>query len=99
MYIKGTITYGSSFQRCLSDEVQLEMYVDVDYAHEANDPRSVSDGVSMCASASVSFYSRTQKPITLSSTVFARWFSRRISGALFPLTTMLGVPRRRKMTR
>ena len=37
-----------------------------DYAHEANDRRSVS-GVIMCARACVPFYSRTQKSITLSS--------------------------------
>ena len=39
-----------------------------DYAHEANDRKSVSDGVGMCAGACVSFYSTTQKCITLSTT-------------------------------
>lgn len=68
MYIKSTSTYGITFQRGLSDGVQLELYVDADYAHEANDRRSVSGGVIMCAGACVSFYSRTQKSVTLSST-------------------------------
>ena len=48
MYIKSTSTYGITFQTGLSDGVQLELYVDADYAHEANDQRSVSGGV-MCA--------------------------------------------------
>ena len=42
--------------------------MDADYAHEANDRKSVSGGVEMCAGARVSFYSRAQKCITLSTT-------------------------------
>ena len=61
MYIKSTSTYGITFQRGLSSGVQLELYVDANYAHEANDRKSVSGGVVMCAVACVSFYSRTQK--------------------------------------
>ena len=40
----------------------------MDYAHEANDRRSVSGEVVMCAGACVSLYYRTLKSITLSST-------------------------------
>ena len=66
MYIKSTSTYGITFQRGLNSGVQLELYVDAHYAH--NDRKSVSGGVVMCAGASVSFYSRTQECITLSTT-------------------------------
>ena len=46
--------YGISFRRGLSSGVQLELYVDADYAHEANERKSVSGGVVMCAGACVS---------------------------------------------
>ena len=67
MYIKPTSTYGIIFQRGLGNGVQLELYVDANYAHEANDRRSVFGGVIMCAGAFVCFYSRRQKSIALSS--------------------------------
>ena len=68
MYIKSTSTYGITSQKGPSDGVQLGLYVDVDYANEANDRRSVSGGVVMFAGACVSFYSKTQKLISLSYT-------------------------------
>ena len=40
----------------------------LDFASKATDRRSVSGGVVMCAGACVSFFSRTQKSVTLSST-------------------------------
>ena len=100
MYIKSTSTYGITFRRGLSSGVQMEFCVDADYAHEANDRKSVSDGVEMCAGACVSFYSTTQKCITLSTTeaeyvamatgiretVFMR-------GVSFFLIAMLDIPR------
>ena len=54
MYIKSTSTYGITFRRGLSSGVQMEFCVDADYAHEANDRKSVSGGVVMCAGACVS---------------------------------------------
>ena len=102
MYIKSTSTYGITFQRGLSSGVQLELYVDVDYAHEANDRKSVSGGVVMCAGAYVSFYSRTQKCVLLSTTEaelwrwpreFARLFLCGVSGVSFFRIAMLDVPR------
>ena len=42
--------------------------MDSDFASRATDRRSVSGGVGMCAGACVSFFSRTQKSVTLSST-------------------------------
>ena len=70
MYIKSTSTYGITFRRGLSSGVQMEFCVDADYAHEANDRKSVSGGVVMCAGACVSFYStnRTRKCVTLFTT-------------------------------
>ena len=44
------------------------MYVDSDYTSKATDRRSVSKSVVMYAGACVSFFSRTQKSVTLSST-------------------------------
>ena len=46
----------------------LELYVDSDFASRDTNRRSVSGGVVMCAGACVSFFSRTQKSVTLSFT-------------------------------
>lgn len=67
-YIRCTSSYGITFQRGKTDGVRLVLYVDSDYANKATDRRSVSGGVVMCAGACVSFFSRTQKSVTLSST-------------------------------
>ena len=48
--------------------VNLELYVDSNFASRDTNRRSVSGGVVMCAEACVSFFSRTQKKVTLSST-------------------------------
>ena len=48
--------------------VDLELYVDSDFASRDTNRRSVSEGVVMCAGACVSFFSRMQKSVTLSST-------------------------------
>ena len=42
--------------------------MDSDYASRATDRKSISGGVVMCADGCVSFFSRTQKSVTLSST-------------------------------
>ena len=48
-------------------EYNLETYVDADYAHKAEDKRSVS-GVAVCCGRTLVFwFSRTQKCITLST--------------------------------
>ena len=44
------------------------MYVDSGNASKATDRRSVARSVMICAGAYVSFFSRTQKSVTLSST-------------------------------
>ena len=48
--------------------VGLELYVDSEFASRDTNRRSVSGSVVMCAGACVSFFSRTQKKFTLSST-------------------------------
>ena len=68
LHIKSTSTYGVTFQWGLGNRVQLELYVDTDYAHETNDRMSVSGGDIMCAGAFKYFHSRTQKSSTLLST-------------------------------
>ena len=48
--------------------VDLKLYVDSDFAGRATNRRPVSGSVVMCAGACVSFFSRTQKSVTLFST-------------------------------
>ena len=48
--------------------VDLKLYVDSDFANRDANRRSVSGGVVVFAGACVSFSSRTQKSVTLSST-------------------------------
>ena len=102
MYIKSTSTCGITFQRGPGNGLHLELYVDADYAHEANDWRFFSRGAIMCAGACVFLYSTMQKSITLSSTKaeylvmatgLARRFSCGTSGVLFFGTSMFGVTR------
>ena len=67
-YINGTSEYGSiTFQGGTSSSISLEVFADADYASKANDRRSVSGGVIMCGGASVYWFSRTQKCVTLST--------------------------------
>ena len=43
-------------------------FADADYASRSTDRRSVSGGVVMCAGGPVSWHSKTQKCVTLSTT-------------------------------
>ena len=49
-------------------EFGLETYVDADYAHKAEDRRSVYGVAICCGGTQVSWHSRTQKCVTLSTT-------------------------------
>ena len=49
-------------------EYNLETYVDADYAHKAEDRRSVSGVAVCCGGTLVPWFSRTQKCVTLSTT-------------------------------
>ena len=46
----------------------MQVFADADYPSKATDRRSVSGGLVMCGGASVSWFSRTQKCVTLSTT-------------------------------
>ncbi|CAB1108324.1 unnamed protein product [Ectocarpus sp. CCAP 1310/34] len=68
MYVRSTASYGITFSRGTAGGVELELYVDSDFASTATDRRSVSGAVAMCAGRCVSYLSRTQRSVTLSST-------------------------------
>ena len=67
-YVRLTSGHGITFQRGMGSGVDLELYVDSDFASRDTNRWSVSGGVVMCAGACVSFFFRTQKSVTLSST-------------------------------
>ena len=46
----------------------MQVFAEADYASKATDRRSVSGGLVMCGGAHVSWFSRTQKYVTLSTT-------------------------------
>ena len=64
-YLRTTRHLGITFQR--GRGLNLEVYADSDYASKATDRRSVSGGVVMCGGSAVSWFSRTQKCVTLST--------------------------------
>ena len=57
-----------TFQRGTSAGLNLQVFADVDYASVAADGRSVSEGLVMCGRDCVSWFSRTEKCVTLSTT-------------------------------
>ena len=67
MYVRFTVGLGITYQRGARNGVALEVYVDSDFASKATDRRCVSGAIVMCAGACVSFISRTQRSVTLSS--------------------------------
>ena len=67
MYVRFTVGLGITYQRGTENGVALEVYVDSDFASKATGRRSVTGAIVMCAGACVSFISRTQKSVTLSS--------------------------------
>ena len=66
-YINGTSEYGIIFQRENFSSISLEAFADADYASKATDRRSVSGEAIMCGGASVCWFSRTHKCVTLST--------------------------------
>ena len=69
-YIRLTSGHVITFQRGMGSGVDLELYVDSDFASRDTNRRSVSGGVVMCAGVlgRVCHFSRRQKGVTLSST-------------------------------
>ena len=66
-YINGISEYGIAFQRETLSSILLEVFADADYVSKATDRRSVSGGVIMYGGASVCWFFRTQKFLTLST--------------------------------
>ena len=66
-YINGTSEYVITFQRGTLSGISLEVFADADYASKATERRSVSGALIMCEGASVCWFSRTQKYVTLST--------------------------------
>ena len=67
-YAVRTSSFGITFQRGTIEGFHLVSFADADYASEATDRRSVSGGIVMSAGGTVSWYSKTQKCVTLSTT-------------------------------
>ena len=66
-YINGTSEYGITFRSWTLSSISLEVFEDADNASKATDRRSVSGALIMCGGASVYFFSRTQKWVTVST--------------------------------
>ena len=65
-YINETSEYSITFQRENLSGMSLEVFADADYISKATDRRPISGGLIMCG-ASVCWFSRTQKCVTLST--------------------------------
>ena len=66
-YVKRTSTLGITFRRGSSFGLHPIAFADADYASRGTDRRSVSGGLIMCGGGCVSWFSRTQKCVTLST--------------------------------
>ena len=67
-YVKRTNSFGITFQKGTSAGLNLQVFADADYASVAADRRSVSGRLLMCGGGCVSWFSRTKKCVTLSTT-------------------------------
>ena len=63
-----TSSFEISFQKGTLTGINLISFADADYASRSTDRRSVSGGVVMCAGGPVSWHSKTEKCMTLSTT-------------------------------
>ena len=59
--------YRKTHQRGTLSSVSLKVFADADYAFKATDKQSLSGGLTMCGGASVCWFSRIQKCVTLST--------------------------------
>ncbi|CAB1109269.1 unnamed protein product [Ectocarpus sp. CCAP 1310/34] len=67
-YVRRTSWMGITFERGVVTGMSMQVFVDADYASKAADRRSVSGGLVMCGGVCVTWFSRTQKCVTLSTT-------------------------------
>ena len=58
---------GITFQRGTLSALSMQVFADADYASQATDMRSASGRLVMCGGACVSWFSGTQKCVTLST--------------------------------
>ena len=65
-YLRGTSEYGLWYRQ--SDEVKVHGFTDVDWVGSPTDRNSTSGGVFSITSTTVSWYSRKQRAVALSST-------------------------------
>ncbi|CAB1115707.1 unnamed protein product [Ectocarpus sp. CCAP 1310/34] len=65
-YVRRTSWMGITFERGVVTGMSMQVFVDADYASKAADRRSVSKGLVMCGGGCVTWFSRTQKCVTLS---------------------------------
>lgn len=66
-YVKGTLSFGLCY-RGKENSPLLEVYTDADWANETTDRRSISGAVFKVCGASVSWFSKKQTTVSLSST-------------------------------
>jgi hypothetical protein len=64
-YLKGTSDYGLWYRQ--TDEVKLHGFTDADWAGSPTDRKSTSGGIFSIGSTTVSWYSRKQRSVALSS--------------------------------
>ena len=67
-YARRTNGFGNTFERGITGGLSLQAFADADYASAAADKRSIPRGLVMCGDACVSWLTRTQKCVTLSTT-------------------------------
>ncbi|CAB1114007.1 unnamed protein product [Ectocarpus sp. CCAP 1310/34] len=67
-YVRRTSWMGITFERGVLTGMSMKVFVDADNASKAADRRSVSGGLVMCVCGDVTWFSRTQKCVTLSTT-------------------------------
>ncbi|CAB1107675.1 unnamed protein product [Ectocarpus sp. CCAP 1310/34] len=67
-YVRRTSWMGITFENGVVTGMSMQVFVDADYASKAADRRSVSGGLVMCGGGCVTWFSRTQKCVTLSTT-------------------------------
>ncbi|CAB1102594.1 unnamed protein product [Ectocarpus sp. CCAP 1310/34] len=67
-YVERTSDLGITFRRGSVAELSMEVFADADYASKAADRWSVLGGLVMCVWGCISWFSRRQKCVTLSTT-------------------------------
>jgi hypothetical protein len=67
-YLKGTLGYGILYKSKISDDLSLEGWCDSDYAGDLDDRKSTTGYVYMLGSGAISWSSKKQPIVTLSTT-------------------------------